>query len=113
MLRACVGGVEHVQGELKGNLLERAGVIEQRNRGAESFEVQKADRIFKLAEKCGERGTVYVRLASEQGGALDGLVVRESDSYGNLVQVLDALLEEGEGFRAAAAEGEHAGLWQK
>ena len=51
MVRAGVGGAADVQGELKGNLLERAGVIEKRDGRGEGFEIQKVKRVFQGAHE--------------------------------------------------------------
>ena len=104
---------DDVQGELKRDLLVGAGVIKQRDGRADGLKIQIADGIFKLAEKRGERGAVNVRLAGEQDGALDGLIIGERDVGGNVCQILDALLEQRETFRAAAVKGEDAGLGQE
>jgi len=58
---------------------------------ADGLEIQVADGIFELAEKRGKRGAVNVRLAGEQGGALDGLIVGERD-VGGMSPFLDARL---------------------
>src|ERR1700690_1671361 len=98
-----------MQGVLKGYLAIRATIIKQWDGGADGFKIQVADGIFELAKKRGKRGAVYVRLAGEQDGALDGLIVGERDVGGNVRQFLDALLEQGEAFRTAAIEREDAG----
>ena len=101
-----------VQGELKRYLLVWAAVIEQRDRRAEGLEVEEANRVFELVEKGSERGAVYVWLAGEQSRALDGLVVGQGDLGGDLVEALDAPLEEVEGFGCAPVKCEDAGLRQ-
>jgi len=54
-----------------------------------------------------------VRLASEQGGALNRLIIGERDGGGDVGQFLDALVEQREAFRATAIEREDAGLGQE
>lgn len=113
MLWLGVGRTDYVQGVLKRDLLVGAGVIKQRDGCADGLEVEIADGIFELAEKRGERGAVNVRLAGEQDGTLDSLIIGERDVGGNVGQFLDALLEQRKTFRAAAVKGEHAGLGQE
>ena len=66
-----------MQGILKWHLLVGLDAVKQRDGRADGLEIQVADGIFKLAEKRGQRRAVNVRLAGEQGGALDGLIVGE------------------------------------
>ena len=111
--RLGTGLADDMQGILKWHLLVGFDAVKQRDGRADGLEIQVADGIFELAEKRGERGAVNVRLAGEQGGALDGLIVGERDVGGNIRQFLDALLEQGEAFRTAAIKREDAGFGQE
>jgi len=113
MLDLSIGGADDVEGVLKRHLLVGLDAIKQRNGRTDGFKIQVADGIFELTEKRGQRRAVNVGLSGEQGGALDGLIVRQFHVGGYIGDLLDALFEQFEGFRSAAIEGEDAGFRQE
>jgi len=76
VLRLGPRRADHVQAELKRDLLIGPQAVEQRDRGAKGLEVQEMQRVFQPAQEFRERRVVDVRLAGDGARLLDRLTAR-------------------------------------